>query len=148
MAVLRNDPYPDQNFLVDLGDGETSGPQAGFQEVSGLSTSLDVIDYRTGNDRDGNVTKLTGLDRPADVVLKRGIIGSLALYQWYNAVRNGEPALRTVTIMLLNEKRKPVLVWKLLRARPIKLTFGPFNAKGTEVAMEELTLAYERLEME
>ena len=27
-------------------------------------------------------------------------------------------------------------------------TFGPFNAKGTDVAMEEMVIAYERLEME
>jgi hypothetical protein len=36
----------------------------------------------------------------------------------------------------------------LLRARIIKHTSGPFNAKGTDVALEELTLSYERLEME
>jgi hypothetical protein len=41
-----------------------------------------------------------------------------------------------------------VQTWKLLRARIIKHISGPFNAKGTDVAMEELTLAYERLEME
>jgi hypothetical protein len=41
-----------------------------------------------------------------------------------------------------------VLTWKLLRARLIKHTSGPLNAKGTDVAMEELTLAYERLELE
>jgi hypothetical protein len=41
-----------------------------------------------------------------------------------------------------------VATWKLLRARIIKNVNGPFNAKGTDVAMEELTLAYERLEME
>ena len=38
--------------------------------------------------------------------------------------------------------------WKLLRARIIKYVAGPLNAKGTDVAMEELTLAYERMEME
>ena len=37
---------------------------------------------------------------------------------------------------------------KLLRARIIKHTSGPLNAKGTDVAMEELVVAYERLEME
>ncbi len=31
MAVLRNDPYGQFNFLVDLGTGETEGPEAGFQ---------------------------------------------------------------------------------------------------------------------
>ena len=40
------------------------------------------------------------------------------------------------------------MTWKLLRARPIKHTSGPLNAKGTDVAMEELVLAYERLELE
>ena len=30
----------------------------------------------------------------------------------------------------------------------MKYVAGPFNAKGTDVAMEELTLAYERLELE
>jgi hypothetical protein len=38
--------------------------------------------------------------------------------------------------------------WKLLRARIVKHVSGPFNAKGEDVAMEELTLAYERLQLE
>ena len=40
-----------------------------------------------------------------------------------------------------------VQTWKLIRARIIKHVSGPLNAKGTDVAMEELTIAYERLEM-
>jgi len=41
-----------------------------------------------------------------------------------------------------------VQTWVLLRARIVKHVSGPFNAKGNGVAREELTLAYERLEME
>jgi hypothetical protein len=33
-------------------------------------------------------------------------------------------------------------------AWPVKYSFGELNAKGTDVAIEELVLAYERLEME
>ena len=33
MSVLRERPYTNLNFLVDLGDGSTEGPQAGFEEV-------------------------------------------------------------------------------------------------------------------
>jgi len=82
--------------------------------------------------------------------MKRGIIGSLDLYQWLDDIRNGnQNALRTVTIQLQNEDHTQVIqTWKLLRARIIKHTSGPFNAKGTDVAMEEMVLAYERLEME
>ncbi len=150
MAVLRELPYAQFNFLVDLGTGETEGPEAGFQECSAISTSVDVVEYRNGNDRDNSPRKLTGLNRVADVTLKRGLIGSLALYRWLDQIRNGDQAaLRTVVIHLQNEDRTAIaMTWKLLRARIIKHTSGPLNAKGSDVAMEELTLAFERLEIE
>src|SRR5665647_3045534 len=91
-----------------------------------------------------------GLTRYPDVTLRRGIIGSLDLYQWINDIRNGnQTAYRTVTVRLMNEDHTAVVQeWKLLRARIIKHVSGPFNARASDVAMEELTLAYERLEVE
>jgi len=150
MAVLRDRPYARFNFLVDLGTGETEGPGAGFQECSGIGTSVDVVEYRNGNERENNPRKLTGLNRVNDVTLKRGLIGSLDLYQWLDQIRNGDAAaIRTVTISLMSEDHSAsVMTWRLLRARIVKHTSGPFNAKGTDVAMEEMTLAYERLELE
>jgi phage tail-like protein len=150
MAVLRDHPYAQFNFLVDLGTGTTDGPQAGFQECSEIGMTVDVVEYRNGNDKENSVHKLAGLTRVADVTLKRGIIGSLDLYQWLDQVRSGDQgAVRNVTIQLLSEDRTALVqTWKLLRARIVKHVSGPFNAKGTDVAMEELTLAYERLELE
>ncbi len=150
MAVLRERPYVQFNFLVDLGDGTTDGVQAGFQEVSGMGMDVAVIEYRNGNERENSVRKLTGLTKTSDVTLKRGVIGSLNLYQWIDQVRNGdEAAYRNVIIHMQNEDHtSTVISWRLIRARIIKHTSGPLNAKGTDVAMEELTLAYERLEME
>lgn len=150
MAVLRATPYVQFNFLVDLGTGNTDGPEAGFQEVSGLGMEVTVSEYRNGNEKENAVRKVTGMNKVTDVTLKRGVIGSLNLYQWLNQIRNGDQgAARTVVIQLQNEDHSAVVAtWKLLRARITKHTSGPFNAKGTDVAMEELTLAYERLEME
>jgi phage tail-like protein len=150
MAVFRDRPYGRFNFLVDLGTGETDGPEAGFLECGPIASSLSVAEYRNGNEKENSPRKLTGLERVDDVTLRRGIIGSLNLYQWYNQVRNGDvTAFRTVTISLQNEDHTAiVMVWKLLRARPIKYVSGPMNAKTSEVAIEELTLAYERLEIE
>ena len=150
MAVLRDRPYNQFNFLVDLGTGNTDGPEAGFQEVSPIGMEVEVIEYRNGNAKENQVTKITGLAKYPNVTLKRGLIGSLNLYQWLDQIRNGDQvALRTVTIQLQSEDHTQVVqTWKLLRARIVKHTSGPFNAKGTDVAMEELVLAYERLEME
>jgi len=150
MAVQRDRPYPQFNFLVDLGTGETDGPRAGFSECSGIGMSVDVIEYRNGNDRENDVRKLTGLARYPDVTLKRGIIGSLDLYEWLNDIRDGNAsAVRNVTVQLMDEAHTAVvLTWRLQRARIVKYTSEPLNAKGCDVAIEELTLAYERLEME
>jgi len=150
MATLRERPYVQFNFLVDLGDGVTEGPQAGFQELSGIGMEVTVSEYRNGNHKENSVMKVTGMNKQTDVTAKRGVIGSLNLYRWLDQIRNGDQnAMRTVTISLQNEDHTAVVqTWKLLRARIIKHVSGPFNAKGTDVAMEELTLAYERLEME
>ena len=53
-----------------------------------------------------------------------------------------------MTIILLAEDRTPVLAWKLIRARPVRHKWGPFDASGNEVAMEELALTCEGLEIE
>jgi phage tail-like protein len=150
MAVSRDRPYNQFNFLIDLGAGDVSGTDGGFQEVSGLSTSVDVIEYRNGNSKDNAPIKLAGLNRVADVTLRRGLMGSLALYQWFDEIRNGSPnALRTVTLQLQNEDHSAtVMTWKLARARIVKHTSGPLNARGSDVAIEEIVLACERLEIE
>ena len=150
MAVLRDRPYVQFNFLVDLGTGTTDGPEAGFQECSNIGMEVTVAEYRNGNEKENSVRKITGLNKATDVTLKRGVIGSLNLYNWLNDIRNGnQSATRTVVIQLQNEDHTEIVqTWKLLRARIIKHVSGPMNAKGTDVAMEELTLSYERLEME
>src|SRR5918992_3400427 len=104
MATLRERPYVQFNFLVDLGDGVTEGPQAGFQEVSGIGMEVTVAEYRNGNHKENSVMKITGMNKSTDVTMKRGVIGSLNLYRWLDDIRNGnQNAYRTVTLQLQNE---------------------------------------------
>jgi phage tail-like protein len=149
MPPKRDRPYGQFNFLVDLkGDGDTQSVDAGFQECSNLGMEVTVAEYRAGNAKENGVMKVTLLNKATDVTLKRGVMGSSTLYDWLNAIRNGDQnALRTVRIHLMSEDHtETVATWSMLRARIIKYVTGPFSAKGTDVAMEELTLAYERLE--
>jgi phage tail-like protein len=54
-----------------------------------------------------------------------------------------------VTIQLLNEDRSAVVqTWRLHRSRIVKHTSGPLNARGAEVAIEEIVIACERIEIE
>src|SRR5207245_10546869 len=116
MAVLRERPYVQFNFLVDLGTGNTAGPEAGFQECSNVGMEVTVAEYRNGNEKENSVRKITGLNKATDVTMKRGVIGSLTLYSWLNQIRNGDQAaLRTVIIQLQNEDHTAVVpTWKPL----------------------------------
>ena len=111
-----------------------------------------VAEYRNGNDAENSVHKITGLNKATDVTFKRGVIGSA---QPLHVARRDPQRRRErrcatpcASRLMSEDHRDTVATWELMRARIIKYVSGPFNAKGTDVAMEELTLAYERMEME
>jgi phage tail-like protein len=150
MAVLREKPYPGMNFLVDLGTGNSEGPEAGLAEVVFPEARVQVMEYRNGNEKETAPRKLETITRYGNLVLKRGVIGSLNWYRWWNDVRNGDQkATRTIVIHLVNEDNSAVvLTWHFLRARPINYQFSPLNALGSEPFVETLEVAFERLELE
>jgi phage tail-like protein len=150
MAIVRERPYGNYNFLVDLGTGDSAGIQAGFSEVVLPDAWVDIIEYRTGNERESGARKIPGRVHYGNVVLKRGAIGSLDLYTWWNSVRNGDVSVfRTVSISLQTEDRTEiVLTWKLLRAWPVRYAFSSLDAQGKVTLVEMLELAFERMEIE
>ena len=148
MAVYRENPYSQFNFLVSLGQADPNEPQAGFSEVSGLGVEVTPIEYRNGNERSNWPRKLPGLAKVSDVTLKRGLIGSTDLYDWIRQAINGDPQLRRdVEISLLSEDRQAtVQSWKLTNAWPMKYSGPTLSATTNEVAMEELVLTCEGFE--
>jgi phage tail-like protein len=146
--AYRTTPYSQFNFQVSFGVDPKS-PQAGFQDVSGLGLEITVAEYRNGNEGDNAPRKVTTMYKVPDVTCKRGVIGEDTLYSWLNEIRNGsQESLRTVTIELLSEDRTTVAQsWKLTGARPIKYTGPQLTGKGTDIAIEEVVFASERMEM-
>lgn len=145
MAVLRDPPYPRFNFVVDFGNGD----QAGFSEVILPPIEVGVIEYRQGNDRRNAVRKLPGLTKFGNLVLRRGVTGSLALYEWIREIGNGNVgARRTVVVTLLSEDRQPVMSWRIANAWPVKYVAGPLDARANEVVIEALELACEGVEID
>ncbi|MBK1704702.1 phage tail protein [Halochromatium glycolicum] len=151
MATERLDrPYSQFNFRVSWDGLDENSAQAGFQEVSGLGMEITIAEYRAGNAATNEPTKITGTVKTPDVTLKRGVIGELStLYDWLNEVRNGSQiALKNVTIKLMSEDRETVAqTWRLINSRPMKYTGPSLNGKGTDLAVEELVLSAERIEL-
>ena len=139
----RNDPYGGFNFLVEIDDVTV----AGFVEASGLDSETEVIEYREGNS-DAAVRKLPGLKKFANITLKRGYTDSTELWEWRKTVLDGQTDRRTGFIVLLNEAREPVIRWKFSEGWPAALRGPILNAATSDVAIETLVIAHERLEME
>jgi len=150
MAKERENPYSNFNFIV-LIDGQEA---AAFSDVSGLDSENTPIEYREGADATNAMRKLPGMEKYSNVVLKRGITGSLSLWEWRKQVRDSTstaPPRKEVTIKLLNEmadRNQPAMSFRLRNAWPSKLTGPTLNAKGTEIAIEQLELVHERLDIE
>ncbi len=144
MATFRDNPYGAFNFLVALGDGTESETVGGFSDVSGLGREVNYSEYRNGNEVFNTVRKVANTYKNDDVTLKRGLVGSTALFEWLKSVGDGSHEPRLVTITMLDEARNPVGSWELRNAQPKKWTGPTLAAKGGgEVAMEELSLVCE-----
>jgi phage tail-like protein len=144
MAIYRDNPYGAFNFIVALGDGTESETVGGFSDVSGLGREVNYSEYRNGNESFNTVRKIANTYKSDDVTLKRGLVGSLTLFEWLKAAGDGEHDPRLVTITLLDEARNTVMSWKLRKAQPKKWTGPTLAAKGGgETAMEELSLVCE-----
>ena len=138
----RNDPYKSFNFIVEI-DGIAS---AGFTECSGLSTETTVIEYREGSG--GGIRKLPGLRKYTNVTLKRGLTANRDLWNWYKSLTDGILQRRNVSIILLADDRTEVARFTLSQAWPCKWIGPALNAKGNDIAIEELELAHEGFDFE
>ncbi len=137
-------PLPKFHFLVEWG-----GTRIGFTEVSGLSSELDIIEYREGSSPEYHKIKMPGMQKFSNITLKRGtFLGDNQYFQWLSTVKLNTIERRDVTISLLNEDHQPVVVWKVRNAFPIKVQSTDLKSDGNEVAIEQLDIAHEGLTIE
>lgn len=137
-------PLPKFHFKVTLGDlGEIA-----FQEVSGLDTEVEAIEYRADNSKIFSKVKMPGLKKSSDVSLKKGICSAdTKLFDWINSIQMNTIKRVTVTVQLLDESHEVLFSWTLNNAFPMKVTGTDFNAQNSEVSLEELVLAHEGVTM-
>src|SRR4051795_12619203 len=135
MGGLREEtPYGAFNFIVALGGEQGTGDDGqivgGFSDVSGLGVDVSYSEYRNGNERVNTTRKVPNTHKLDDVTLKRGLVGSVDLFNWLKTVRDGTADARNISITLMDEARSPVATWRLRRAQPKKWVGPSFAAKG------------------
>lgn len=138
----RTDPYSVLNFRLEI-QGMTA---AAFSECSGLSSEVDVIEYRSGGEM-GSARKLPGLKKFANLVLKRGITKDRELWDWYKTVLDGNVQRKSGSIILLDEAGNDALRWNFKQGWPRKYEGPALNASSSEVAIETLEITHEGLDL-
>jgi len=147
----RTRPFSQFNFRVKKIGDDLERTVGGFQEVSGIGVEQTTTEYRNGSEKRNRPRKINTTFSVPDVTLSRGVIRVDNLWKWMEQVRNGkqDESLRDVTVELLDESGETVAVsWKLVNSRPLSYSGPTLSGTGTEVAVEELVLACEDIEME
>lgn len=137
-------PLPKFHFQVQWG-----GARIGFTEISGLDVETEVIEYRDGALPEFSKMKIPGMQKFANITMKRGVFKSDNDYfNWWNTVSLNTIERRDVTVSLLNESHEPVMVWKIKNAWPAKIGSTDLKADGNEIAIESIELAHDGLSIQ
>lgn len=141
MPVAIVDPFVNFNYLVEI-DGIT---RAAFHEVSGLDSTIDVIEHREGGSNT-SPHKLAGQTKHANIVLRWGMTADDELWLWHKTVVDGTIDRRNGSVVLLDRKGTEVSRWNFVRAWPSKYTVPSLSAEAADVAIESVELVHEGME--
>jgi phage tail-like protein len=133
-------------YLVTIGGEEFS-----FQEVTGLEVEAQVMEYRHGDSEFFTTMKKPGLIKTPMLVCKKGIFEDdeelsefLLGLQEEKEFYEFDDGLE-ILVELLNETGETVKTWSIEGAVPVKYSTPGLNSTSNEVAVEEITFAYERI---
>ena len=148
-------PLTKMNFIVTV---DSVSGTAAFSEVTGIESTVDVIEFRQGNAGSLAPVKLPGLVKHGNVTLKMGYVVSSPFKTWVMecvSETRGQIPRQNVTIELIdiNAGSPNALVtaasgttqWTLTNAWVTKYTAPDLDAKTSDVAIESVEIAYEEL---
>ena len=119
-----------------------------FTEVTGLGVSIDVEELMEGG-QNAYTHKLLGRMRWPNIVLKRGLTDSDALFTWlskfsgngFNGASN-KIKPETGSISVVTPKGDPFRTWSLIDVKPVKWTGPRLAASSRDLAIEELEVCH------
>jgi len=165
MPVLSKDVYRGFKFSVQIlsQDSQFNFARGAFQKVTGMKSSVEVVEYREGNMPD-RMEKFAGMMTYDSVTLERGISHDDDFNTWMKRVcdvvsnagdvvpNSGRPDFGAngyrcdVEITLHNKQGEAVKKYKLKDAFPSEYTIGDFDATSNDVVISSLVLQHHGIE--
>lgn len=153
-------PMTKMSFIVSTADKGT----AAFTEVTGVESTVDVIEYRVGNAKTLALSKIPGLVRHGNVTLRLGVTQSNEFINWAmecvsekrNPITRQDVVIELIDVGSTNDftsntetgaaSNKGGKVWTLRHAFVSKLNLPDLDAKTSDIAIMSMEIAYEELD--
>ncbi len=121
---------------------------ASFTGCSGLGARIQKQVVHEGGVNDQQRVYLGHVEF-SDVTLKRGLTDNPGFWNWINEAfgEQSSTSRRNVNILVFNQAGETMMSWTLIGAVPVGWKAPELQADGNTVGIEELTLAYEGLEV-
>ena len=128
------------NFKVEI-EGVTQGA---FRNVEGLDSETEIIEFQDGDDI--VLRKRPGRTKYSNVSLKRGYINTDELWTWRKKVIDGVVERKSGSIILCADDGTEVMRYNFYEGWPCKWKGFTLDGKGTDVNVEEMERAVEKIE--
>jgi phage tail-like protein len=128
------------NFKVEI-EGVTQGA---FRNVEGLDSETEIVEYQDGDDL--VLRKRPGRTKFSNVTLKRGYVNSDELWQWRKKVVESKVERKSGSVILCGDDGEEIMRYNFFEAWPCKWKGFSLDGKGTDVNVEEIELAVEKIE--
>ncbi|GGJ33457.1 phage tail protein [Deinococcus roseus] len=136
------------NFRVEIRLPDSSNPlcEAAFSECDGLEVTREVKSIREGGNNSTHL-RLPGGVSYGQLTLKRGMTKGFDLWKWFDQSVSSPSLRASIDVVMLSASREEVARFTLSRAVPVKLKAPALNAREGIMAIEELGVLFERLEV-
>jgi phage tail-like protein len=135
-------------------DGQKDNTDCYFLECQGFKRTQDAIEISevTANKWAGAAkglvvrTKIPGNVKSGNITLRRGTIAnSMVFWKWFEEVQNGKWAKqrKLMALSIYNQASKEEARFELAGAWPASYKMADFNARSTDLHIEELEIAFE-----
>ncbi|MEM0979084.1 MAG: phage tail protein [Cyanobacteria bacterium P01_H01_bin.58] len=121
--------------------------KASFTECSGLDVQIDKDVFSEGGVNEQQRVLLKQV-KFGEITLKRGMTDDLIFWDWLNKIlEEGKAERRNISILVFNQAGETMQAWTLQGAVPVGWKTPSLQADSSSVAIEELTLAFEGLQV-
>ena len=135
------------NFLLEIANysENTTEIVGGFKSVTGMDSETEIIEFKQGNDM--VVRKKPGRTTYANIVLERGYTANDNLWKWRKNIEDGLIDRRSGSVIILDQDGSTeVARYNFYEAWPAKWYVPEMNSDGSQMAIEKIELAVEKVE--